>query len=104
MNGCFHFATDVSQTPWRRAASAALSSPLSTPTTTRVLKSTERAGGLAIAPPSRDHQAGRAPRSAPHPPLTDIAQTVTRRSDPIIHTAFLTLGCAAVCWRYLTAF
>ena len=24
--------------------------------------------------------------------------------DPVIHTAFLTLGCAAICWRYLTAF
>jgi len=24
--------------------------------------------------------------------------------DPIIHTAFLTLACAAICWRYLTTF
>ena len=24
--------------------------------------------------------------------------------DPVIHTAFLTLGCAVICWRYLTAF
>jgi transposase len=24
--------------------------------------------------------------------------------DPIIHTAFLTLACAVICWRYLTAF
>ena len=24
--------------------------------------------------------------------------------DPDLHTAFLTLGCAAICWRYLTAF
>ena len=24
--------------------------------------------------------------------------------DPIMHTAFLTLACAAICWRYLVAF
>ena len=24
--------------------------------------------------------------------------------DPVIHTAFLTLGCAAICWRYLQGF
>ena len=23
--------------------------------------------------------------------------------DPFIHIAFLTLGCAVICWRYLTA-
>jgi transposase len=24
--------------------------------------------------------------------------------DPVIHIAFLTLGCAVICWRYLTGF
>lgn len=46
MNASFHLPSEVSDTPWRRAASAPVISPRRTLSTTRVLKSTERFAGL----------------------------------------------------------
>src|SRR5215211_8142550 len=71
-NCCFHFPTEVSDTLFRRAASARVISPASTDNTIRVLSSTGNTGGRLITGLLQDQRSQ----------LTPEPQSLTRDRRP----------------------